>query len=365
MNRLLAGPPLTAGPEPLASHTGRLGPLPSVGPRFIDTLIQSRITGRGGAGFSAGIKWQAVATHSRGDAVILVNGAEGEPHSKKDRFLMSTRPHLVLDGAFIAARALRARRVILYIGERHTTARSAMLHALAERTAAERQLVQTNAAPARYVAGAETAAIHLMNEGVATPTTMPPYPYERGVDGRATLVQNVETLAGIALVARYGVASGTALITIAGGVAKTGAILVGGYFGRWVDADEAWNLPLDPATLRDRGLSMGCGVIGVLPDNRCPVCETAGIMRYLAGESSAQCGPCFFGLRALADACGRIAQYGTTRDDLERLNRWADQVRARGACRHPDGAAIFLQSALRTFSSEFANHRPHAATVAA
>jgi NADH:ubiquinone oxidoreductase subunit F (NADH-binding) len=390
MNRLLAGPPLTTGPEPLASHTARLGPLPRVGPRFIDTLIQSRITGRGGAGFSAGIKWQAVATHSRGDAVILVNGAEGEPQSKKDRFLMSTRPHLILDGAFAAARVLRARRVILYIGERHTTARSAMLQALAERTAAERELVQTNAAPARYVAGAETAAIHLMNEGVATPTTMPPYPYERGVDGRATLVQNVETLAGIALVARYGVASGTTLITIAGGVAKTGvmelgnattigeavqlaggsigpsrAILVGGYFGRWVDADEAWNLPLDPATLRDRGLSMGCGVIGVLPDNRCPVCETAGIMRYLAGESSAQCGPCFFGLRALADACGRIAQHGTTRDDLERLNRWADQVRARGACRHPDGAAIFLQSALKTFSSEFANHRPHAATVAA
>jgi NADH:ubiquinone oxidoreductase subunit F (NADH-binding) len=88
-------------------------------------------------------------------------------------------------------------------------------------------------------------------------------------------------------------------------------------------------------------------------------------MRYLANESSAQCGPCFFGLRALADTCGRIAADGTSPDDLERLNRWADQVRGRGACRHPDGAVMFLQSALETFSNEFAFHMPHVARLAA
>jgi NADH:ubiquinone oxidoreductase subunit F (NADH-binding) len=265
-----------------------------------------------------------------------------------------------------------------------------MLRALAERSGSERALVSTRTAPARYVAGAESAAIHLINDGVATPTTMPPYPFERGVDGMPTLVQNVETLAQVALIARHGAPSGTSLITVAGAVAKTGvlevhsettvgeavklaggaagpsrAILIGGYFGMWVDATEAWDLPLDGAALRNRGLSLGCGVIGVLATNRCPVCEVAGIMRYLASESSAQCGPCFFGLRALADACGRIATNGTSRDDLERLNRWADQVRGRGACRHPDGAVMFLQSALKTFSNEFAVHRTHIATLAA
>jgi NADH:ubiquinone oxidoreductase subunit F (NADH-binding) len=322
--------------------------------------------------------------------VILVNGAEGEPQSKKDRLLMSTRPHLVLDGAFIAARVLRARRVILYIGERHHAARAAMLQALAERNDSERRLVSQHAAPARYVAGAESAAIHFISEGVATPTTMPPYPFERGVDGKPTLVQNVETLAQVALIARYGESSGTSLVTIAGGVPRPGvlevestttiadavslaggapdqarAVLVGGYFGRWVEARDAWPLRLDQASLRSHGLALGCGVIGVLPAGRCPVCETAGIMRYLAGESSAQCGPCFFGLRALADACTRIAEHGTNRDDLQRLDRWTEDVRGRGACRHPDGAVIFLQSALQTFGREFAGHRPHSAAEAA
>jgi NADH:ubiquinone oxidoreductase subunit F (NADH-binding) len=390
VNKLLAGPPHTAGAESAASHIGRHGPLPAAGSHFIDTLVQSRIAGRGGAGFAAGAKWRAVATHSRGNAVILVNGAEGEPQSQKDRLLMSTRPHLILDGAFIAARVLRARRVMLYIGDRHTAARNSMLRALAERPASERALVSAHTAPSRYVAGAESAAIHLINEGVATPTTMPPYPFERGVDGMPTLVQNVETLAQVALLARYGAPSGTSLVTVAGAVAKKGvlevhsettvgeavtlaggtsghsrAVLIGGYFGSWVGTADAWTLPLDAAALRNRGLSLGCGVIGVLANNRCPVCEVAGIMRYLASESSAQCGPCFFGLRALAEACGRIADSGMSRDDLERLNRWSEQVRARGACRHPDGAVMFLLSALKTFALEFADHRRHVATQAA
>ncbi|HET7420669.1 MAG TPA: NADH-ubiquinone oxidoreductase-F iron-sulfur binding region domain-containing protein, partial [Candidatus Dormibacteraeota bacterium] len=283
----------------------------------------------------------------------------------------------VLDGAFLAARTLRARRIVLYVGERHTQARGALLQALTRRTERERALVTFAAAPARYVAGAETAAVHLVNEGVATPTTIPPYPFERGVDGAPTLVQNVETLAHVAQVARGEFANST-LITLTGGVVRQGvvevalgttigdaiewaggvretprAVLIGGYFGSWADAQTAWRMPLDSRT------RLGCGVIGVLSDSRCPVCEVAAIMRYLAAESSAQCGPCFFGLRALADACTRIAATGSNSADLQRLGRWAGEVRGRGACRHPDGAATFLSSALDVFAEEFAHHRPH------
>jgi NADH:ubiquinone oxidoreductase subunit F (NADH-binding) len=147
---------------------------------------------------------------------------------------------------------------------------------------------------------------------------------------------------------------------MAGGAAEpAGAVLVGGYFGAWVDAQQAADLPLDAATLHQRGLSLGCGVIGLLPASRCGVCETAGIMRYLAAESSAQCGPCFFGLRALADACSRIAERGSNPVDLQRLQRWANEVTGRGACHHPDGAVIFLQSALETFAADFAHHPAH------
>jgi NADH:ubiquinone oxidoreductase subunit F (NADH-binding) len=149
-------------------------------------------------------------------------------------------------------------------------------------------------------------------------------------------------------------------VALAGGSTEPPeAVLVGGYFGAWVDAAQAWELPLDAAALRARGLSLGCGVIGVLPKSGCGVCATARVMRFLASESSAQCGPCFFGLRALADACERVAERGTNRDDILRLQRWATEIRGRGACHHPDGAVMFLQSALKTFSAAFAAHPAH------
>jgi NADH:ubiquinone oxidoreductase subunit F (NADH-binding) len=356
-----------------------LAPLPRVGHGLVDAIERARLVGRGGASFPVATKWRAVEQRSHGRAVVVVNGAEGEPQSKKDRFLMTTRPHLVLDGAFIAARVLGARRVILYVGERHSAARDSMLRALAQRSEPERSIVSFATAPSRYVAGAEAAIIHFLNDGVATPINIPPYPFERGVEGAPTLVQNVETLAHIATLARTGAAPNTVLITLVGGVTRPGvlevdsrttiaeainqsgglteaarAVLVGGYFGSWMQPDEAWSLRLDPSASR-----LGCGVVGVLPSSRCAVCEVAAIMRYLAAESSAQCGPCFFGLRALADACTRIADQGSNPEALRRLQRWSAEVHGRGACKHPDGAVMFLSSALQVFADEFATHRPH------
>jgi len=384
MTHLLAGRNLALGAEGLAEQVQRLGPLPAAGPSFIEVLVRSGLTGRGGAAYPTGLKWRSVAALSNGSAVVIVNGAEGEPRSLKDRLLMTTRPHLILDGAFLAARAVRAKQVVLYIGEEHRAAQDSMARALAERTDEERRVVRTLAAPARYVAGASSAAVHLVDTGIATPTTAPPSAHERGVDGAPTLVQNVETLAQVALIARTGSPTGTLLVTMAGGVSRPGvleiqsqttiaealelaggpseppdAVLLGGYFGTWIRAANAWGLPLDHDALRARGLSLGCGVIGVLPGSRCVVCEVAGIMRYLASESSAQCGPCFFGLRALAGACTRIAERGTDQLDLQRLQRWSAEVTGRGACHHPDGAVMFLQSALTAFPDEFAGHRAH------
>ena len=382
--QLLAGPNPSMGPERFAAHVRRLGPAPKGGPALIDLLVRTELTGRGGAGFPVGLKWHAVAGASRGSAVVVVNGAEGEPHSKKDRLLMTSRPHLILDGAFLAAATVRAKQVVLYIGEGHHAALRSMTEAVAERTDHERRLVRIATAPARYVAGDSSATVHLVDAGIATPTTNPPPPRERGVGGAATLVQNVETLAHVALIARTGAATGTVLITVAGAVRSPGvfevnigtplgeavqlaggpseparAVLLGGYFGRWIESADAWSLPIDPIALRAGSLSLGCGVIGVLPARQCPVCEVAGIMRYLASESSAQCGPCFFGLRALADACTRIAERGTDPGDLQRLQRWSGEVHGRGACKHPDGAVMFLHSAMQTFGDDFAHHPAH------
>lgn len=392
--RLLAGRDLASGPETFHEHTRRLGPLPRHDQNLTETLVRSGLTGRGGASFPVGLKWRSMAARSRGAAVVVANGAEGEPQSGKDRLLMSTRPHLILDGAYIAARAVGARQVVIYVGEGFESARAGMARALAERNETERRMTTMAGAPNRYVAGESSAAVHFVNSGIATPTTTPPEPHQKGVAGAPTLVQNVETLAHVAVIARHGEAwyrsvgrrgaAGTILVTQVGVVARAGvyeieagstigeavtmaggvtepasAVLVGGYFGSWVKAADAWDLPLDAAALQGRGLNLGCGVIGVLAGTRCGVCDTARIMRFLAAESSAQCGPCFFGLRALSDACSRVAERGTRADDLERLHRWATEVRGRGACRHPDGAVMFLQSALSTFADEFAHHPAH------
>ena len=391
--RLLSGPDLSLGAESMRAHVQRLGPPPMARAVLLGAIERSGLTGRGGAGFPVARKWHSVS--AAGSApVIIVNGAEGEPQSLKDRVLMTTRPHLILDGALIAARVLRAAEIAIYVGEHHHAAWTAMAAALAERPEPELRRARMAAAPARYVAGESSAAVNFLSSSIGTPTSKPPEPHTAGVGGAPTLVQNVETLAHVALIGRYGAewyrsagrrgAAGTVLLTAAGAVRSPGvleveagttvaeavemaggaagsprAVLLGGYFGSWVDARQAMELPLDQAALRQAGYGLGCGVVGVISEHACGVCETARIMAYLAGESSAQCGPCFFGLRALSEACSRIAARGTNRDDLARLARWSSEVRGRGACKHPDGAIIFLQSALRTFGDEFATHPAH------
>src|ERR1700680_817296 len=104
---VLAGPDPALGMESGAEHLARLGPVPGVEARLIDILDRSELRGRGGASFPACAKWRSISERKRGSAVVLANGAEGEPLSGKDRLLMQSRPHLVIDGAFLAATAVR------------------------------------------------------------------------------------------------------------------------------------------------------------------------------------------------------------------------------------------------------------------
>jgi NADH:ubiquinone oxidoreductase subunit F (NADH-binding) len=390
--RLLGGPPPAAGPEPFAAHTARLGDLPSGrhGQGIIPVLEASGLLGRGGASFPVGRKWRSVAERSDGRAVVLVNGAEGEPLSAKDRVLMAARPHLVIDGAILAAEAVGAEEIVVYVGSAHTPARVALERALGERPGELAVPVRLVAAPDRYVAGEESAAVHFVNDADARPTTVPPRPYERGVRGQPTLVQNVESLAHAALVGRFGDAwyraigsgqtPGTGLVTVHGrrsrdvreiafgtpladlaegaGAGRDGtqAVLLGGYFGGWLDVADAWDLAMDPTAMRAAGRAFGCGVVSFLPVDACGVRTTAGIMQYMAGQSAAQCGPCVFGLRSIADALQRLAAGAPAMDDLARIERWARQLVGRGACRHPDGAVGLVHSALRVFGAEFDRH---------
>ena len=391
--RLLAGPPGAAGAESLLDHHARLGPLPGSGAaQLVPVLEASGLLGRGGAGFPVGRKWRSVAERSDGHAVVLVNGAEGEPLSTKDRSLMALRPHLVIDGAALAANAVGADEIVLYVGAEHAVARASLTRAVAERSRELAVPVRLVSAPTGYISGEESAAVHFVNAGDARPTNVPPRPYEAGVHGQPTLVQNVESLAQVALIARFGDAwyrragfaetPGTALMTVAGAVAQPGvreiqigtplsevaagagasrdrtrAVLLGGYFGGWAGVDEAWDLPLDPAVMRPRGLAFGCGVVSFLSPAECGVTATGRILDFMALSSAGQCGPCVFGLRAIADATHRLATGGPQPDYLARLERWSGEIAGRGACRHPDGAVGFLRSGLRVFGDDFVRHQ--------
>jgi NADH:ubiquinone oxidoreductase subunit F (NADH-binding) len=395
--RLLVGLDPSGAPMTLAEHDRVHGPLPRVSSTdLIEAVEQSGLRGRGGADFPTARKLRAVAASRRGN-VLVVNGSETEPASAKDRLLLTRLPHLVLDGAVLAAWAVGAGTVIVKVGDGATATLRSLERAVSARDG-DRVEIHLADGPEGYVTGEESAVVHYLNRGVAKPTFVPPRPYERGYRGRATLIQNPETLAQIALVGRYGAHwyrelgttadPGSALVTISGAVAAPGvyelafgtqmtdllaaaggsteplqALLVGGYFGTWVEAAAAFRLRLAREDLRSVGCSLGSGVLIALGESSCGLHESARVIEYLAAQSAGQCGPCVYGLRAIADSFGALAGGIAHQSERDRVLRWASEVRGRGACHHPDGAARFVQSAISVFGFEIDEHRGRRCTA--
>jgi NADH:ubiquinone oxidoreductase subunit F (NADH-binding) len=370
--RLLAGWQQSGRPADFAEHLARYGPLPGLGSALIDLVAEAGLRGRGGAGFPTAVKLRAVAAGRR-SAVVVANGCEGEPASRKDNALLSVAPHLVFDGAQLAARAVGAGSVLLCVHRDDPLAGSVAI-ALAQRHGdpVPTRIVEV---PARFVASEESALVNFINTGLAKPTSKPPRPFERGVRGRPTLVDNVETLANLALIARTGDAASSKLVTVGGAVRGGGvhevavgstlgavlataggeteplqAVLAGGFGGNWVPFPAAAGLPLTHNDLR------GVGMLLALPMRACGLAETAAILRYLADESARQCGPCMFGLPAIAQDFLVLATGRADRSTLHRLRGRLGVISGRGACAHPDGAVRLAASALRVFDRDVHAH---------
>jgi NADH:ubiquinone oxidoreductase subunit F (NADH-binding) len=210
---------------------------------------------------------------------------------------------------------------------------------------------------------------------------------ERGLGGAPTLVQNVETLAHVALIARYGARwfrsvgtaaepgsmlttvyqpqghcrvveaeIGTPLRTLLNSGAETQAWLIGGYHGTWLPLPHAAGLTLDNAGVSKYGAAVGAGVLVALPADRCGLTETARVTGYLAAESAGQCGPCLNGLPRIAAGLAELAGAGHRRQTRTDVERWAGLVAGRGACNHPDGTVRFVRSALTVFAPEISLH---------
>jgi NADH:ubiquinone oxidoreductase subunit F (NADH-binding) len=392
--------PLAHGvPEDLRAHLARHGRPPYRGRRsqLIQNVAAAGLTGRGGAAFPVHRKLAIVAA-GRGRAVVVANAAESEPASRKDALLLHVAPNLVLDGLQLAADAVGATEAHLFV---HPGVSHLLMRALAERHAAGADWigVTVTEAPPRFLAGQESALVNRLGGGPARPTFVPPRVLQRGLGGAPTLVQNVETLAHLALIARYGPRwfrelgtarePGTMLTTVhhpdgrtevieteigtplrtlladqaspeedqgTQGTQEIQAVLVGGFHGTWLPAAVAATLTLDNQAMNRHGASVGAGVVAALPADRCGLAEAARVARYLAAESAGQCGPCLNGLPAIAGALAELAGPGPRRSTRQNAERWAGLVTGRGACGHPDGTVRFVRSALTVFAREIGLH---------
>lgn len=399
--RLLAG--LDGAPRmDLRQHLDHWGIAPPLsGPKLLADVDASGLVGHGGAWFPVGRKWKAVASAGRRRPVVVANGAEGEPLSMKDALLLTRAPHLVLDGATAAAAAVGACRVVVYV---HPVHAGIVGNAIEERRRAgvDRVAMEVALAPEVFLAGQESAAVNVINRrAAATPSFVTVRSVrERGVENRPTLVQNVETLAHVALIARFGApwfrelgtGPGTMLLTVHGAwsgsprvlevpigapaadvlgldAASAGAwrgALLGGYGGGWVSMDTVCRLPLTEQAARQAGATLGAGIVALLPQRSCPVAEVARVAAYMRDQSAGQCGPCVNGLSELAvtlqaAAYGRPRSRaaGPRRDLVARLLELCDLVDGRGACKHPDGVARMVRSACAVFGDHLAAHLDH------
>jgi NADH:ubiquinone oxidoreductase subunit F (NADH-binding) len=363
------------------AHLDRYGPLPQPPlDQLLGAVAASGLTGRGGAGFPTAAKVRAVVSGGLRNPVLVGNAIESEPLSSKDAVLIEHNPHLVLDGLEVLARAMRAKRAILALGP---DIDPGIAHA-----AARGRKTEVVALEGGFVAGQETALVNQLNDRPPVPNDPFTRVTESGVDRRPTLVLNVETLAQLALLVRYGPEwfraagtredPGTSLFTITGAVQRPGvveaprgrrlrdvlapaqpylaaAVLVGGYHGAWIPISDE-DVSLTASSLAGYSATVGAGVLHVLDEDSCPLVFATGVMEYLADESAEQCGPCLNGLPHLAANLHRLAACVRDRDIPAELARMVRLVTGRGACAHPDGSARFVASTLDIFRGHVAAH---------
>ncbi|MGP8301568.1 NADH-ubiquinone oxidoreductase-F iron-sulfur binding region domain-containing protein [Streptomyces inhibens] len=382
--RLLAG--LDEAPRmDRVAHLARHGSLPKLAPQELVALAEDTdLRGRGGAGFPFARKLTAVMDgmkRSDGKGAVVVNGSEGEPSCLKDTALLLHAPHLVIDGALLAAEALGAQEVA--IGVTRKDVEDSVRRAIGERGPV-RPALRVTLLTERFVTGEGTAMTNGLGGGPGLPSGRKVRSSERGLNGVPTLLSNTETYAQLAVAARLGALGyrnaglptepGTLLLTVGGsrvvevpyGVPLTRVlalcgsdpgqgVLLGGYHGTFISPLDAQTATLSRDALSAYGAVLGAGAVLPIPYDTCPAGETVRVAQWMAAESAGQCGPCVLGLPALADELARAVRGGGD-SALEAVRARMRAVEKRGACSHPDGTSRFVASALAAFPEEFERH---------
>ena len=378
----------------LEAHRDLFGRLPRLSEAELITIGQRvDLRGHGGAAFPFARKLKAVvdAAHkSDQPTIVVVNATEGEPGSFKDKMLLMRSPYLVLSGAALAAEAIGAEEIVVGVASHDLANRS--LEAAIAAEPGLRDLVRIVEVPERFISGESGALVRAINGKTPVPPGRKTLAAESGVYGLPTLLSNAETYAQLAVLAllgpeRYASVGtpeepGTVLLSVSGSAARpavvevpTGVplgsvldicqapagdgVLVGGYHGMWLPAENAYVVPVSRAGLEAVGGTLGAGIVLPLGDGTCPLGEVSRIASYLAGESAGQCGPCKLGLPRIARALAALIDGSGGIEALDVARRSAAAVTGRGACAHPDGVTRFVLSALDVFTEDLAAHVFH------
>jgi NADH:ubiquinone oxidoreductase subunit F (NADH-binding) len=290
----------------------------------------------------------------------------------------------------VLANLLNADSVIICVAREHLKTITQVKAAIAQRGAKRLQgpSFEVQSPPGRYVAGEESALVHWLNSNETLPQYRPTRPSIQQIGRGGVLLDNAETQANIGLIARHGaewfrsvgtatrpgttvtsvtgngkavvleVPYGTAIRSILSGAGlhyEPRALLLGGYGGTWLDGKHL-DVGFDDDSLRPFGAGTGAGVIMALPPESCGVAECARIVDYMAKESARQCGPCAFGLPAMAEDLKALASGRNASHSLSRLTSRSNVIEGRGACRHPDGVIRLVRTALNVFAEDFSHH---------
>ena len=389
MAELLPVAPVTdldaLGPaETLAEYTERGGyqalrqALGMSGADIIAAVGEAGLSGRGGAGFAAARKWEA-ASREPAPRYLVVNGAEGEPGSYKDRHLMARAPHQVLEGMLIAARAVEASEIIVYINSDFGPARRALADAIGAFRATDLAdayvPVDLRLEDHIYIAGEETAMLAALMGRPAWPWPKPPYPTERGYRDRPTVVNNVETLAHVPVILRRGPAwyaeHTPTLFSVSGDVVTPGvfelplgvsmreiiaqaggalpgdqveAVLPGGYSLPWLRRDQL-DVAVEPEALKAAGTGLGASLI-VVGARQGLGRAAARVAAFFARETCETCPICVTGTARMAELVGPAAHRSLAPAESEEVATVAAGHRGRGICTLLDTAAIMASSSV-------------------
>jgi NADH-quinone oxidoreductase subunit F len=366
---------------------------------ILKAVTDAGLRGRGGAGFPTGRKWSIAAEVPNTPRYVVCNAGEDEPGSFKDRVLIEYRPHLVLEGIVLAARAIQAEAAFLYLNETYQTCHERFSQAIQEATAAgylNGVKVTIHRAPTVYVAGEDTAVIEVLEGKPPKPRQKPPYPAVAGLFGKPTIVNNVETLANVPPIVRHGAewfrqygteqSPGTMLFCLGDEINNPGvyelplgtpirhlyedvggklknhgrlkAILPGGPSCGFFTA-EALATPLDPDSCKKAGSTLGCGVMRFYPQTACMVEETLKLARFFAQESCGQCPACRMETNMLVTMLERV-QHGNGDPGLfDQCQKVLDFNRGKGYCALINMPGPPVMSAIRLFRTDFEYHLQH------